>query len=598
MKKRQITFSLKASIMLLFLIIIVLTASAIGYNGIVSIKQLLRSSYDTYSSAVDEGSKVEIKSQVQNAISIVQHEYNSFLSGKKTEEEAKETSREILRCMRYRDDQSGYFWIDAVDGLLIMHGILSDQEGTNRINLQDQNGVLITKQIIDICQSAEKGGYTEFYFTKSDGTTVAPKLSYSELFEPWGWTISTGNYIDDIKNERMSLQTELKNTYDHLLSRINLVFTIAVSASLVVAFFYGTYLTRPIQKIQTYAQVLSSGDMTSSISIKQKNEIGQMADSLHIAQQNMRELLQDIKNVSQHVQDAVHEFEQSFTDMTQSIIDVSDSVDTLTNNIHEQASSTNKAADEVDTMAQEIQKTDSEINALNQNAADMKQLSEQSMITLTSLISINEKTQKNLSEMHQQTETMNQSVQQIQIAANLINELSDQTSLLALNASIEAARAGEFGKGFSVVADEIGKLAQQSANSVEEIRKILNELLSNSDRSIRIMEEINRSNQNQVVSLSETKETFHKLYQELEQFVNSVESIDQRTQEIEQRRSSVTQTLRTLNQLAQDNATVTQETSTMSLELSRMVGDSAQIVNTLEETAKTLIANVKKFKIE
>lgn len=83
--------------------------------------------------------------------------------------QAKEDAKETIRVMRYRDDQSGYFWIDDTDYTLVMHPILSEQEGNNRYELEDQNGIMIIQEIMKVCQSAEKGGYNEFYFTKAGG---------------------------------------------------------------------------------------------------------------------------------------------------------------------------------------------------------------------------------------------------------------------------------------------------------------------------------------------------------------------------------------------------------------------------------------------
>ena len=85
---------------------------------------------------------------------------------------------EILRNARYGEDGEGYFWIDGTDYTLLMHPILSEQEGTNRYDLTDQNGVKIIQNIM---KSAEAGGgYNEFYFTKADGKTVAPKNDDAE----------------------------------------------------------------------------------------------------------------------------------------------------------------------------------------------------------------------------------------------------------------------------------------------------------------------------------------------------------------------------------------------------------------------------------
>lgn len=103
--------------------------------------------------------------------------------------------------MRYREDGSGYFWIDDTNYNLVMHPILTEQEGTNRYNLEDQNGVMIIQEIMGTVRGEDKGGFNEFYFTKSDGTTVAPKIAYSEIFTPWNWVVSTGNYVDEMQQE-------------------------------------------------------------------------------------------------------------------------------------------------------------------------------------------------------------------------------------------------------------------------------------------------------------------------------------------------------------------------------------------------------------
>ena len=234
---------------------------------------------------------------------------------------------------------------------------------------------------------------------------------------------------------------------------------------------------------------------------------------------------------------------------------------------------------------------------LNRNADEMNRISEQSMDTLKQLISVSNKTRESISAMAEQTANTNKSVEQIHMAANLINEISDQTSLLALNASIEAARAGEAGKGFSVVADEIAKLANQSGESVEEITKTVIALQGNASKSVAVMKEINEAVEIQVNSLTETQHIMEKLHQELVNCFASVNSIDSMTREIDSQREGVTTSISVLNDLAQDNASVAEETAAMSTELSREVHESNQIVEDLEGKVSILIQDVNKFTV-
>ncbi|MCH5263286.1 MAG: methyl-accepting chemotaxis protein, partial [Lachnospiraceae bacterium] len=550
---------------------------------------------EIYQNAVDEGYRTEIKSQVQSTIAVLQSEYDKAQAGEKTEEQAKKDAKEIIRIMRYRDDQSGYFWIDDTDYILVMHPVLSEQEGNNRYELEDQDGVMIIQSIMKVCQSADKGGYNQFSFTKADGVTVAPKVAYSEIFEPWGWVVSTGNYVDDMQVGMDTVQAQIGALTRGLLIRIGVVSVVIICVALVLAFLYGTQMVKPLKEIQEFARHLAEGNLTWEVHVKAQNEIGLTGELLGAARRSTRKLLQDITEVANGVSGALKSFDTAFNNMKTSIDETSTAVNSIAGNVGEQASATDNAAGEVSVMAEHIERTDEEIKILDENAKDMKRLSEQSMNTLNNLIKVNDSARENITAMARQSEATNQAVEQIEMAANLINEIADQTNLLALNASIEAARAGESGRGFAVVADEIGKLANQSASSVEEIRRVIEELLVNTSKSVQIMKEMNKSVDVQVSSLSETYDTFKELYHELDNCVNAVQTIGAMTGEIENQRTNVTQSLDLLNNLAQDNAAVAEETSAMTGDVSHIVDSSNQIVLELENQVQALLVDIEKF---
>ncbi len=596
-KQKSRTKSLKTTLILVCTVLGFLIGAVVGLIGVVTIRNISNDAYDEYAKAMDEGYRTEIKSQVQSVLAILQSEYDKADTGELTEEEAKAEAAEIVRAMRYRDDDSGYFWIDDKDYTLIMHPILPEQEGNNRFDLEDQEGIMIIQEIMKVCQSVDKGGYNQFYFTKADGVTVAPKVAYSGYFEPWGWAVSTGNYVDDMESQMQGIKDSIVADFRSSCILMAGCCGVLLVVTVIVSVIVGEFLVVPLRRVKDFAVSISEGDLTADVEVKQRNEMGVAADSLNAARQKINALITSIADTARNTDNMTTEFETSFHQMERSISEVDTAVEEIAKNITAQASSTSEATDEVGRIAEGIDRTSREVAELRDNSDSMKKLSRQCSDKLQELVQANMRTKEDVVDMREQAEATNEAADAIRSAAGLIDAIADQTNLLALNASIEAAHAGESGKGFAVVATEIGALASQSTQAVNEISNIINDLVEKSVRSLHIMEKVNVTVERQVDVLNETQSIFQDLYTNLDQCMTSIINIEAMTEEIEQQRQGITSVLDTLNGLAQDNAASSEETSAMTEELGQIVTRSKKMVEDLKGDVDHLVDGVGQFSV-
>src|SRR5574344_3130613 len=209
-----------------------------------------------------KGYDESVRYQVQNVISLLDAIYSRQQAGELTEEEAKTEAKALVKSLRYGDDGTGYFWIDNTDYTLVAHPILPQNEGKNRHDLKDQNGVMIIQEIMKVVQADAKGGFSEFYFTKADGVTVSPKRTYSILFQPWHWVVSSGNYYDDINADLDAISGKLAKQFNTTYTVIGLVFLLLFVQALTVAYFFAKKFSMPITETSRYLAKMQQGDLS------------------------------------------------------------------------------------------------------------------------------------------------------------------------------------------------------------------------------------------------------------------------------------------------------------------------------------------------
>lgn len=433
-----------------------------------SMKQLQSKALETLEADERASYDEQIKQQVDNVISLCQTIYDQYQAGVYTEEEAKKLAADEIRQLRYGD--AGYFWVDQYDGTnVVLLG--NDTEGTNRMETKDANGYQMVKEIIRVGQEAD-GGYTDYVFPKEGETEPSPKRSYSKAFEPFGWVIGTGNYIDD---QVASIEKDFSS---YVTGRMTLfIISTLIEGIIVVLLLIMIIISiiRPLKKCISSIGVMEQGDFSQAMGtalLKRRDDFGKLAASLESMRNEMSGLIGEVKSQATEITRMVQEIDDNIQALDEEIENVSATTEELAAGMEETAAS----SEEINAMSHEIESAAKSIATRSQDGATeaddirdravgiKKTTTENDERTKAIHAEINEGLTKALEDI--------KVVDQIGVLAESIMEITGQTNLLALNASIEAARAGEAGKGFAVVADEIRVLAEQSKAAVVHIQDV------------------------------------------------------------------------------------------------------------------------------
>lgn len=606
MKKSEITKekngkgmkSLATMVVLVVFLLIAFAAICLGGLGIFFLRQSMTESVNDHEMTKNEDYRTEIKSQVQSAMAIVQGYYDRVSNGELSEKKAQNQAKEAIRSMRYRDDASGYIWIDGEDGVLVMHPILPEQEGTNRIDMTDPNGVKITEGIIKAAESGD--GFHEFSFTKSDGTTVAPKIAYSQKFEPWGWVIATGNYVDDM-NEEIEIS---KQRINHELQNMLTVFCTAIAVILLSAFvvslFFGKRLTLGIQRIESHLHKTAEGDLSFQIEPKligRADELGKIARSLDGVKNSLASMIGNVSNTGTHLKESSENFSQKFETISSSIENVNTAIEELALGATSQAAETETVNNKITELGGVIEVEEQGVERLEHSVSTMMQYSTGASESIDLLNKITEVTIKAIETVYEQTNKNNESAANINKAVEIIKGLAEQTNLLSLNASIEAARAGEAGRGFAVVAEEIRNLAEESADSAQEIEGIVQELIGNVAVSVDNMQVVTKNVQEQQTRLDETREAFAHLSDEIQQVEEVTKEIGGQTNILTSLKQLVADSVNNLASIVEENAASTEETSASMQLVAEGIEECSKDTQALVELSAKQNEETQKFKL-
>ncbi|WP_079911034.1 methyl-accepting chemotaxis protein [Paenibacillus sp. 32352] len=564
--------------------------------AILIIPALLIGSISIWVSARESDLQMEtnLRNTVHMAAELIVSFEDATKKGALSKEEAQEKMKQLLLGPKQPDGtrtintnidigEHGYFFVLNDQGDLVAH---PTQEGESFWDKQTSDGFY---HIRDMLQKGQQsgGGVTVYRWPLPDSETDAMKIAYS-LREPnWGWTIVAGSYIKDYNAGQQHI---VQGTVYSLLG------CVAVGGFIVV--LLAIRLTRPLVQLTQQAKLVAAGDLSQeAIAIHSRDEIGDLYASFQTMHSRLRE-------------------------MTQGLLSHADALSSTSRNLSAIFGETVSATDQISISAQEVAlSNETQKGSLQESTYAMEELSASAQRIASTSSTAFEASQVTLNHAEHGNRLITQSVEQMLAVSTTVGDLSlivkqlskrshqigeiinamttisSQTNLLALNAAIEAARAGEEGKGFTVVANEIRKLAERSRTSAMEVTELIQAILTDINKAATAMDQGEQEVQAGVDSIRLSGEAFQRILVATRSAVYHVQETSTAAEQISASSQEFNASLQEIDHMAVRSNDLAQTISTATAGQLAAMEEIYASADSMSRISEEMLLHVKQFKL-